>query len=80
MDQIERRSFVNHLEENSLFGSICSVSFHVKDVKCKLLSCEICQDMLTKETHANNFNTCCNWDVLETSYSKECARRIANLR
>ena len=79
MDQIERRSFANHLEENSLFRSICSVSFHVKDVKCKLLSCEICQDMLTKETHANNFNTCCNWDVLEASYPKEYAEIIVKL-
>ena len=67
MDQIERRPFDNQLEENSLFGSICGVSCHVKDVKCKLLSCETCQDMLTKEIHANNFNTCCNWNVLEVS-------------
>ena len=79
MDQIERRPFANHLEENSLFGSICGVSCHVKDVKDKLLSCETCQDMLTKETHANNFNTCCNWNVLEASYSEECAESVANL-
>ena len=79
MDQIERRSFANQLEENSLFGSICGVSYHANDVKDKLLSCETCQCMLTKEIDASNCNTCCNWNVLEASYSEEYAGRISNL-
>ena len=78
MHKIERRTFTNHSGGNSLFGSVHGVSFHMKDAKDKLPSCEACQDMLAEEIDISNCYKCCNWNILENSYSKQCVERIDN--